>query len=472
MNRHQNHEFKQKSIPDSINWGCSIMTELDEEISGVLGILEQYAPKLGSNTSLANYDRIPDDKGLYSYFEENPAEARKLVDELESLLNHTESPSLSELQDEQGPFPADSKPTYDIEEADASKIVSEGANGESNENTVSFEPNSIDLIITSPPYWQKRDYRIDDQLGQEETVEEYISNLIDALDHWKQFLRSTGSIFLNIGDTYEDKSLAGIPSRFARAAQESGWTIRNEIIWTKKTGVPSSAKDRLVPRHEQIYHLVADKRDYYYDLHAYSNLYGNGSNPGDIWRISHDRNTGGHLAPFPEDLVQRAITLACPSSICTNCGTIRRRQLERGLTELNTNRPQAERALEIYHDSDELTLKHIRAIQAVGISDVGKAEEFQSQTGENSQEVREKAQEAKEILGGYFREFTFPEWTTAGWSDCACKDKHQERGRVFDPFVGSGTTVQVALSLGYNAFGTDLDTSNITKNQALSTYSE
>jgi hypothetical protein len=126
--------------------------------------------------------------------------------------------------------------------------------------------------------------------------------------------------------------------------------------------------------------------------------------------------------------------------------------------------------LEIYHNHDELTEDHIRAIQAVGISDVGKAEEFQVGAGANDEDVQRRAKKAKEILGGYFREFTFPEWTTVGWTSCECEDPDWNRGTVFDPFAGSGTTIQVANSLGYNGFGTDLDISNFQQDQALSTY--
>ena len=139
--------------------------------------------------------------------------------------------------------------------------------------------------------------------------------------------------------------------------------------------------------------------------------------------------------------------------------------MKRGLTNLNTERQQARRALEIYDEHDELTEDHIRAIQAVGISDAGKAEEFQVGAGENDEDVQRRAKEAKDILGGYFREFTFPKWTTVGWSTCDCDDPELERGTIFDPFAGSGTTIQVANSLGYNGFGTDLDTSNFQQDQ-------
>jgi len=451
------------------------LPDVDEEVKGAIRIVAQHVNDEENNTSLADYiDEVeePDDiHDLYNYLLRHPKTSLRLVNELEDYFDHP-APEIGELREGQGEFPEDTDPWWDIAEANAAEIRPKEGPEDEGENAIDLEPNSVDLIVTSPPYWQKRDYGTEDQLGQESEVADYIDNLIDALEHWKVFLRPTGSVFLNIGDTYHKKSLQGIPGRFARAAQKNGWTIRNEIQWSKDNGIPSSAQDRLVPRHEPIFHLVLDKDDYFYDLHGYSDLYGNGSNPGDVWRISHDRNTGDHLAPYPRDLVRRAITLACPPSVCSECNEPRRRDVKRGLTNLNTDRPQAQRALEIYHnhDDDELGPDHIRAIQAVGISDAGKAEEFQVGAGENEEDVQRRAKEAKEILGGYFREFTFPQWTTIGWTGCECDDPEWERGTVFDPFAGSGTTIQVANSLGYNGYGTDIDTSNFKQDQALSTY--
>lgn len=448
------------------------MTEFDDEVRSVLRIIEHHLSGAETDASLANYISNIEDDNLYTYFENHPDDAIDLVGDLEAYFDHYDLPTDSDIREEIGPFPPNIEPVWDVEEADASKIRPQDAADDTAANAISLELDSVDLIVTSPPYWKKRDYGTEDQLGQESSPDKYINNLIDALDHWRTFLRPTGSIFLNIGDTYDNKSLVGIPGRFTKAAQEAGWTIRNEITWAKDNGIPSSAKDRLVPRHESIYHLVQDRDNYYYDLHGYSTLYGNGSNPGDVWRITHDQNTGGHLAPFPRDLVRRTLILACPTSVCTACGEPRRRIRERGLTELNPDRPQARRAMEIFDENDDLTEDHIRAIQSVGISDVGKAKEFQVGAGENDDEVQELAEEAKDILGGYFREFTFPQWTTAGWTECDCDDPAYDRGRVFDPFSGSGTTIQVALSLGYHGFGTDLDTSNIAQDQTITTFAE
>jgi len=102
----------------------------------------------------------------------------------------------------------------------------------------------------------------------------------------------------------------------------------------------------------------------------------------------------------------------------------------------------------------KLTPEHIRAIQAFGVSDVGKATKFQNGTGRNSREVQRLAAEAKEALGGYFREFTFAKKRTVGWTDCG--HGTPARGVVLDPFAGTGTTLTTAVDAGYDAIGVDL----------------
>jgi len=310
---------------------------------------------------------------------------------------------------------------------------------------------SVDLVVTSPPYWQKRDYGHADQIGQEPTPDAYVNAIIDCLREWARVLRTTGSVFLNVGDTYFKRSLVGIPGRLEAAAVDNGWMIRNRIIWAKGGGMPEPAQNRLANRHEYVIHL-ARHNDYYYDLVGYSEKYGNGANPGDIWYINPERNMGAHLAPYPKELVRRALTLACPPQVCGECGTPRHRVVER-TAQLDSSRPQARRAMELAKKHN-LTPAHIRAIQATGVSDVGKATRFQSGTGRNSAEVQRLAAEAKAVLGGYFREFTFAKRVTVGWTDCG--HGAPARGVVLDPFVGTGTTLAVANEMGLDAIGVDL----------------
>jgi DNA modification methylase len=433
----------------------------DSDIHEFIRTLSHY---LDDNIQLSNFEEggRGSEQKVYSHLNSNSQLTRNLYDELSEEFRKDEQdrsePSLEQVRSVQGDIPSVEGRLCTVESADATKIrPSDAEDIEDDQTQISLPQNSIDLIVTSPPYWQKRDYGVKDQLGQESDPDDYVENLVGALNQWREFLRPTGSVFLNIGDTYHNKSLVGIPGEFAREAQREGWTIRNHIIWSKNNGIPSPADDRLVPRHEHIYHLVWN-HDYYYDLFGYSDVYGDGSNPGDVWSMTHDRNTDGHLAPYPEELVRRAVTLACPPSVCQKCGKAKERVLERPLKNLNRDRPQARRALEKFEDSD-LKEKHIKAIRSKGISDAGKAKEFQHGADHNSEEVDKLAEEAKDILGGYFREFTFAQPVTKEWEGCDC-DADEQPGLVFDPFAGSGTSIKVAYELGYHAFGTDLDASN------------
>jgi DNA modification methylase len=312
--------------------------------------------------------------------------------------------------------------------------------------------NSVDLVVTSPPYWQKRDYGVEGQIGQESHPSEYVDAMVDCLREWRRVMRPSGSVFLNIGDTFRNRSLAGIPGRVEAAAGDDGWIVRNRIIWAKDGGMPEPAANRLANRHEYILHLAV-QHDYFYDLLPYSQQLANGANPGDVWQINQERNMGRHLAPFPTEIVRRAVQLACPQQVCSKCGEPRRRIVER-TGELDLSRVQARRAMELAREAG-LTDAHIAAIQATGVSDAGKALKIQNGTGRNSEAVKELAAEAKEALGGYFREFTFARKVTSGWTRCGHRGGFIP-GVVMDPFMGTGTTLRAAVAMGRSAVGVDL----------------
>lgn len=311
---------------------------------------------------------------------------------------------------------------------------------------------SVDLIVTSPPYWRKRDYGIKDQIGWEETADDYVANLGQVLQECRRILAYHGNFFLNIGDTYKNRSLAGVPAMVESEARKQGFLLRNRIIWAKENGMPDPSSNRLANRHEFVLHFSRNG-EYYYDLHGYSKQYGNGSNPGDVWNINVLPRKGAHLAPFPEEIVERAIVAACPLLVDTVTGDPVRRVVGR-TADLNPERPQARRAMELA-EKHGLTPAHIRAIQSVGITDVGKARQVQTGVDRNSKEVQKLAMEAKRILGGYFREFTFAQRVTKSWS--LCSGGTLRRGIIFDPFVGTGTTLRVAHRLGLSGIGMDIN---------------
>jgi DNA modification methylase len=312
--------------------------------------------------------------------------------------------------------------------------------------------DSMDLVVTSPPYWHKRDYELSGQIGQESAPSEYVDALVECLREWRRLLRPTGSVFLNIGDTFYKRSLAGIPGRVEAAAIDDGWIVRNRIVWAKDGGMPEPAQDRLANRYEYVLHLAV-RSDYYYDLFGYADAMGNGANPGDVWHFNPGRHMGDHLAPFPPEIARRAILLACPRSVCPECRQPQRRVVRR-TAQLDPSRPQAKRAMELAKQAG-LTREHIAAIQATGISDAGKALRVQTGTGHNSPRVRELAAEAKAALGGYFREFTFARRQTVKWTDCGCAAP-KVRATVLDPFMGTGTTLRTAYAMGRSAIGVDL----------------
>ena len=331
----------------------------------------------------------------------------------------------------------DAPPSYEVKKGDTRDLP--------------IPEDSVDLVFTSPPYWKKRDYGHKDQIGQEGSIEDYVYNLMKAFDEWDRVLRNSGTILLNIGDTYKNKSRMGIPWKVADAARERGWCVRSEIIWHKPNGMPTASDDRFVNRHEYIFHFTP-KSGYYFDKFGYNTVY---DDPIDVWKVAHDQNDT-HLAPFPGELVQRGVVAACPPAVCQSCGQPRQRKVKKSLKQLNEDHPQARRAMDIFENSG-LEEKHLEAVQATGIADAGKGREVQNGTGSNSEEVLELAHEAKDVLGGYFREFTFPEKTTVGWTECDCKERQTMPGTVLDPFAGSGITIEVAKSLGLSSIGVDID---------------
>lgn len=127
-------------------------------------------------------------------------------------------------------------------------------------------------IITSPPYYNLRDYsngtnENSAEIGKEEAAEDYVKNLVGVFRQLKRTLTHDGLVWLNLGDTYRNKSLLGMPWRVALALQDDGWILRSDIIWHKPNAMPSSIKDRPTTDHEYVF-LFAKNSDYYYDADA------------------------------------------------------------------------------------------------------------------------------------------------------------------------------------------------------------
>ena len=178
--------------------------------------------------------------------------------------------------------------------------------GDALEQLKGIESGSVDLCVTSPPYYQLRDYGVEGQIGLEDTVEEYIGRLVEVFEEVRRVLKDEGNLYINIGDSYagsgkgfgetfenrskhlqgshifwkdrqlkptvseiKPKNLIGIPWKLAFALQTRGWYLREDIIWAKPNPMPESVTDRCTRSHEYIFHLTKQPR-YYYDAEAIS----------------------------------------------------------------------------------------------------------------------------------------------------------------------------------------------------------
>ena len=128
--------------------------------------------------------------------------------------------------------------------------------------------NSVDMCVTSPPYYNLRDYKNSGQIGAENTVKDFVENLCKVFDEIYRVLKPTGSCWVNIGDTYDKKRLLQVPSRFEIAMCDRGWHLRNEIIWSKPNPQPISSKDRFWSNHEKFFWFVKDVKKYYFNRDA------------------------------------------------------------------------------------------------------------------------------------------------------------------------------------------------------------
>jgi site-specific DNA-methyltransferase (adenine-specific) len=128
--------------------------------------------------------------------------------------------------------------------------------------------DSVDCAMTSPPYWGKREYE-SGGIGLEGNYRDFIKSLAAIILELKRVLKPEGSFWLNIGDTYENKSLVGVPWRVAfELIDRQGWILRNSVIWNKVKSGMDNTKDRLGNVHENLFHFVKQAKGYYYNADA------------------------------------------------------------------------------------------------------------------------------------------------------------------------------------------------------------
>lgn len=301
-------------------------------------------------------------------------------------------------------------------------------------------PNEIfDCVMTSPPYWGKREYN-NGGIGLEADFRQFINDLATICVEVKRVLKPTGSFWLNIGDSYANKKLLGIPWRLAvKLTDEQGWTLRNSVIWNKVKGGPDNTKDRLRSVHENIFHFVKSSRGYYYDVDSI-------------------RNT-----PKSTKVVNGAIVSATGVS-----GVRYKRQIELS-TELSEDEKQnAYKSLE----------GMLNAVACGEIADFRMIIRGQQRTTHsNSEKVSGRAKELSN-KGYYFLKYhpngskpsdvwdILPEDTQkrkshfAPYPEDLCRipilATCPQEGIVLDPFCGTGTTMLVASNFGRKSLGIDI----------------
>jgi site-specific DNA-methyltransferase (adenine-specific) len=253
------------------------------------------------------------------------------------------------------------------------EVVNGAICGDSLEVMRGLKDESVDCVITSPPYWGLRDYGVDGQLGLEPHFNEYIFKLIAIFDEVKRVLKKEGTCWVNLGDTYsgnkegktdakvsdylketttrlhkkaviQEKCLCQIPSRFAIAMTDKGWILRNRIIWQKPNAMPSSVEDRFTVDYEDIFFFVKSKK-YNFDTqriphkevslkriekpwhgkltkgHTLGGLkdgdmhkmcHPDGRNMRAVWSVNTASLKEAHFATFPEALIEPMVLAGCP----------------------------------------------------------------------------------------------------------------------------------------------------------------
>lgn len=213
----------------------------------------------------------------------------------------------------------------------------------------------VDTVVTSPPYFQQRDYGSELQIGQEDTPAQYVAKLAVLFAELKRVVKPTGTAWIVIGDKYDRGELLGMPWRVCFALKEAGWILRSDCIWHKPNAMPSAVKNRPTIDHEYIF-FFSNSRDYFYNADAIrephvtfsenskmkggrghfgkingtpeagknggdSNLHAGrwdqafhpqGRNKRTVWSIPLSKFRDAHFAVYPQSLVETCIQASCP----------------------------------------------------------------------------------------------------------------------------------------------------------------
>lgn len=217
--------------------------------------------------------------------------------------------------------------------------------GDNRQSLRRLPEKSVQVVVTSPPYWGLRDYGAEGQIGLEQSPDAYVEELCQVFDEVWRVLKDDGTVWLNLGDSYasmrdskvtpdslrngdgtkvaqgaanrnpkvlkeaglKHKDLVGIPWRVAFALQARGWYLRSDIIWSKPNPMPESVRDRPTKSHEHIF-LLTKNYKYYYDSEAIKEEAVDGlKNKRDVWLIQTKPFKGAHFAVYPPELVEPCV---------------------------------------------------------------------------------------------------------------------------------------------------------------------
>ena len=217
--------------------------------------------------------------------------------------------------------------------------------GDNRQSLRRLPEKSVQVVVTSPPYWGLRDYGAEGQIGLEQSPDAYVEELCQVFDEVWRVLKDDGTVWLNLGDSYasmrdskvtpdslrngdgtkvaqgaanrnpkvlkeaglKHKDLVGIPWRVAFALQARGWYLRSDIIWSKPNPMPESVRDRPTKSHEHIF-LLTKNYKYYYDSEAIKEEAVDGlKNKRDVWPIQTKPFKGAHFAVYPPELVEPCV---------------------------------------------------------------------------------------------------------------------------------------------------------------------
>lgn len=215
--------------------------------------------------------------------------------------------------------------------------------GDVREKLLELPDDTVHCCVTSPPYWGMRDYGYEGQIGAEETIDQYIENLVSCFREVRRVLRPDGTFWLNIANTYtsggrtwrdkdgknqgramsyrpdtpaglKPKDLIGVAWMVALALQRDGWYLRSDIIWHKPNGQPESVKDRVTVSHEYLF-MFSKSENYYFDQDSIKEPTADGKsikNKRTVWQINTEPCKEAHFAVFPRALIRPCILAGSP----------------------------------------------------------------------------------------------------------------------------------------------------------------